>query len=96
MTWVKIAVRLYANLRQVAGTSSETLEVPDRATVRFALERLFEGHPALRGEILDERGEVRPFVHIFRNGREVRWQGGLETVLEADDAISLFPPIAGG
>ncbi|MDI3299589.1 MAG: MoaD family protein [Bacillota bacterium] len=93
---MKIAVRLYANLRQVAGTSSETLEVPPQATVRLALERLFEGRPALRGEILDERGEVRPFVQIFRNGRELRWQGGLETVLEAGDALSIFPPIAGG
>ncbi|MBX5465739.1 MAG: MoaD/ThiS family protein [Clostridia bacterium] len=96
MRSLRIDVRLYANLRMTAGTSAESLEVPPAATVREALERLFDALPALRGEVLDELGEVRPFVQIFRNGREIRWQEGLETRLAEGDTLHLFPPIAGG
>lgn len=46
--------------------------------------------------LLDERGELFLSVMILLNGRNIRLLDGLETVVEPDDVLMLFPPSGGG
>jgi|FLYL01.1.fsa_nt_gi MoaD family protein len=90
-----IRVNVYATFRTLVGHRSRELEL-DGCNLREALERLFTDHPALRHEVLDERGELRPHVSLFVAGRDVRREGGLDTPLPAGAVVDLFPPVGGG
>ena len=82
-------VKLYANLRKLAGTK----ELPAKGdTVGSVLSDLIGQHAELR-EALLEHGELRPHVILTLNGQHpVR----LDTPVEEQDVIAIFPPIAGG
>lgn len=90
-------VRLYATLRDRVG-GERAVDVPwsPGETVGTVLRRLIERWPGLDGYILDERGQVQRFVNVFVDGRDIRYLDGLETRLQNDEEISVFPPVAGG
>jgi molybdopterin synthase sulfur carrier subunit len=89
-------VRLYATLRQRAGTRDVEVACENGASVGDALRRLLEQQPALEGRILDADGRVVPYVAVFVEGRDIRHLDGLSTPVHEDDDIAVFPPIAGG
>jgi MoaE-MoaD fusion protein len=80
-----VEVRLFAILRERAGTGRVQLELPSGATVAEALQRL-EEMESLR-ELL-ERLPVRLAVN--------RDYAREETVLRAEDELALIPPLSGG
>jgi len=89
-------VRLFATLRQVAGTKEVEVDLEAGETVRHALERVVELRPNLKERIFDERGELQRSVIILLRGRNIRLEEGLDTVLGEGDYLALFPPLAGG
>lgn len=46
--------------------------------------------------LVDDRGELFLSVMILLNGRNIRLLDGLDTVVEPDDTLMLFPPSGGG
>ena len=82
-------VKLYANLRQVAGTKEVSLPGTSLRTVLFTL---IEQYPAL-GKILLENEQIRPHVIITVNGQTMI---DLDMPVTEADQIAIFPPIAGG
>jgi molybdopterin synthase sulfur carrier subunit len=90
-------LKLFADLAEVAGDQEVDVAVDPGATVGDALDSLFEGRPALAERVLDGEGEIRDSVNVLRNGRNVRTAGeGLDTELDEDDELALFPPVSGG
>lgn len=84
------SVHLPALLGQRAG-GERRLGV-DGATVGEVLRNLERRRPALRGWILDERGELREHVNLFVN----RQRGDLETPLASGDELYVLQAISGG
>jgi molybdopterin synthase sulfur carrier subunit len=82
-------VKLYANLRKLAGTKE--VSIPG-ATVGAVLNELVKQSPALYGVIL-ENGQARPHFVITINGHNAT---DLDMSLTEQDTIAIFPPIAGG
>ncbi|HEY0391565.1 MAG TPA: molybdenum cofactor biosynthesis protein MoaE [Solirubrobacterales bacterium] len=80
-----VRVRLFAILRERAGSDSVELELPAGATVSDALEEL-----ALRPGMAElvQRMPLRMAVN--------REYAGAETKLRAEDELALIPPISGG
>jgi molybdopterin converting factor small subunit len=64
----------------------------DAATVSAALRELEAAQPALRGWVLDERGELRRHINVFVNGE--RAEPG--SAVGAEDRIEVLPAISGG
>jgi molybdopterin synthase sulfur carrier subunit len=89
-------VRLFATLRPLVGGASVHLETSPGQPVRALLDELVERHPALRPEIYDENGELHHRIHVFINGRDVRYLDGLDMPIPANAAIRIFPPVGGG
>lgn len=87
--FVMTTVKLYANLRKLAGTKELRVH---GATLREALNDLVHQHPPL-GEVLLEKGELRPHVIVTLNGQSL---ASLDTLITEQDVIAIFPPIAGG
>ena len=91
-----MVIRLYATLRQRAGTRDVEVACRNGATVGDALRQLLDQRPALEGCIFDPEGRVVPYVAVFVDGRDIRHLDGLATPLAEDDEIAVFPPVAGG
>jgi molybdopterin converting factor small subunit len=63
----------------------------DAATVGDALRSL-----PVADRVLDERGELRPLVNVYVDGRDARERGGLDAPLGGDETVRLVGAIAGG
>jgi len=83
------AIKLYANLRQLAGTKELSVT---GSTVRAALSELVKMNPPL-GEVIFENGKLRPQIVVTINGRHAV---ELDALLTERDVVAIFPPITGG
>ncbi|APX97120.1 ubiquitin-like small modifier protein 1 [Natronorubrum daqingense] len=89
--------KLFADLAERAGDKHVTVDASAGDTVGDALEELLAGRPDLDERVRDDDGELRSQINVLRNGTNVLVEeDGLETELEADDELALFPPVSGG
>ncbi len=90
-------VHFFATLRQITGQKTVEFDLPEGATTRDLVDAIIHRFPPIRRELLDENGELWPYVHIFINGRDAPFlKEGLDTVLTTEDTVNIFPPVAGG
>jgi molybdopterin synthase sulfur carrier subunit len=82
-------IKLYANLRNLAGTKE--VSIPE-STIRAALNELVRQNPPL-GDVILDNGGLRPHVLIVLNGHNVV---DLNIHVNEQDIVAIFPPIAGG
>ena len=88
------AVRIPPVLRAQVGGNKQ-VEVTGE-TVGQVLDTLVGIHPSLREQLLTADGELNRFVNVYVNGRDVRYEQGLETPVTAVDTVVLLPAMAGG
>lgn len=88
------AVRIPPVLRAQAGNQKRIDVSGD--SVGAALDSLLEQHPGLREQVFTADGSLNRFVNVYVNGRDVRYEQGLETPVGADDEVILLPAMAGG
>ncbi len=88
------AVRIPPVLRAQVGGQKQ-VDVSG-GTVGEVLRSLVDQHPGLREQLLAPDGELNRFVNVYVNGRDVRYEQGLDTPLAATDTVVLLPAMAGG
>jgi len=88
----KVRVMLFANLREIANTGKVEME---GETIRDVLEKLCSRFEEL-GNMIFEGSNLRPYINIFINGKDIHEGEGLNTSLHEDDEIAIFPPVSGG
>jgi molybdopterin synthase sulfur carrier subunit len=94
---VKMIVNYYANLRQVVGIRQVEFTLPQGGTLRQLVEEMVKRYPGLKREMLDRNGNLQSHIHIFVNGRDSTFlDGSLDSIMDPDDTISIFPPVGGG
>jgi len=93
---MRVKVRLFALLREVAGTKEIEEEVEEGITVKDLLERLSTKLPKRFRELVFEEQNVSKNVIILVNRRGIRELEGLETKLKDGDEVALLPPVSGG
>lgn len=95
---MKVSVRLFTTLRELAGRGEETLEFNLRSvTVQEVLETLVKRHGrAFREYLYDDKNRVREHLQLLVNGRSVNLIGDLETLLKEGDVVAVVPPVGGG
>ena len=90
----RVTLELPTVLAQVLeGQRSITVEAE---TLKSALERAFEMHPALRVHITDESGNLREHVLCFHNDVNSRWRERMDTPLADGDRITILQAVSGG
>jgi sulfur-carrier protein len=96
---VEVKVKLFANLREAAGTPELLLSGEKVIDVLLSLT---EKHPALKDLIFDKAGEkgktpvLCGSINVLINGNNVRHLEGLDTLVEDSDEIAVLPPVSGG
>jgi molybdopterin synthase sulfur carrier subunit len=89
--------RLFATLAETAGDTQ--VEVPvdgDEPTVDEALDALLATHPELE-PLCMENGELADHVRLLVDGADPRQRGeGLDTPVDPDTELAIFPPVSGG
>jgi sulfur-carrier protein len=66
------------------------------ADVSTALDALEAQFPGIGERLRDDSGQIRRFVNIFVNGRNVRDGEGARTLLAPGDELGIIPAMAGG
>ncbi len=92
---MELELRFFATFREAVGQKTVHREVDDGATVGDLLAALESEYDGLAGELVVD-GELREHLSVLLNGRDVVHQEGLDTPLSEGDAVSVFPPVAGG
>jgi MoaD family protein len=82
-------VKLYANLRKLAGTKELSIT---GTTVGAVVNELVRQKPPI-GDIVLEHGKLRQYMVVTLNGHNIT---DLETPVTEQDIVAIFPPIAGG
>ena len=95
---MKVSVRLFTTLRELAGKGKETLEFSaEVVAVKMVLEELAKQHgQAFREYLFNEKGKVREHLQLLVNGRSVDFLEELETRLKEGDQVAIVPPVGGG
>lgn len=81
---MQIHVRLFATLRQLAGWSKQTLDLPAGATLNDALATIDERFPALT---ISQRTFYAAVNQEYAKGDQILREG---------DEVAIFPPVSGG
>jgi len=92
---MKITIRAFADYREFIGKEMQ-LDLPEEKTIGELLAGLGESYPNLRREMFAPTGELKEFINIFINGRNIAFLKDMATPLADGDIIALFPPVAGG
>ena len=68
----------------------------DGDSIRGVVDALVGQHPALKGQLLTDDGDLNRFVNVYVNGQDVRYLAGLDTPVAPGDEVRLLPAMAGG
>lgn len=95
---INVKVKIFAAFRDILGIKEIDLQFSSNITVKTLVLTLSDKYSQgkLEGQVYDESGNVREFVKILVNGRDVDFLGGSSTQLKDGDILALFPPAIGG
>lgn len=90
---MSVEVRIPTILRTYTG--GEKIVAGDGADLRALIADLDGRFPGLADRLVDEQG-LRRFVNVYLNDEDVRFLGGLDTVVADGDSVTILPAVAGG
>ena len=94
-----IRVRFFTTLREVAGKREVEVNAQGEGIDILNLMHFLFGKLGddFKSAILDpETGNIRRYIKIMVNGRDIEFLNGLMTLVKKGDVVQLFPPIGGG
>ena len=90
-----ITVRAFADYREIMGPEG-AFPLAEAKTIGDLLTERCNLYPALRREMFTPAGELKEFINIFLNGRNIAFLSEMTTTLTDGDIVALSPPVAGG
>ncbi|MFN2601808.1 MAG: MoaD/ThiS family protein [Gemmatimonadaceae bacterium] len=91
-----ITIELPKSLGLTVDGKSTVVIDEDCGTIRDALAALGKRSPGVLDRVVDERGDIRPHVNVFRDGESIRFLDGLQTSAPDGSRILILTAISGG
>ncbi|MFB3763620.1 MAG: ubiquitin-like small modifier protein 1 [Methanotrichaceae archaeon] len=92
---MKVHIRAFANFRDILGNDRD-IEIQEGSTAGDLLQSLISSNRNLRAAIFDEAGNIREYIIIMKNRKNIEYLQGLNTALDEGDEVAILPPVAGG
>ncbi len=92
---IKVIVKFFLQFRDFLKKSKIEIELKEGADIFQVLESICNLYN-LREKIFNEKNELRQWIRILKNGRQIKFLNGIRTKLRHGDVIALFPPTTGG
>ncbi|MHA1729215.1 MAG: ubiquitin-like small modifier protein 1 [Promethearchaeota archaeon] len=92
---IRITVKFFAGLKEITHVREIKLYFRKGGLLFDLLEIIFKKY-ALRQIVLNENNELRKYINILINGRQIKFLDGFKSKLHDRDTVAIFPPIAGG
>ena len=77
-------------------TNGEKEVSADGQNVGAVLDALADRHPATKGQLFGDNGDLNRYVNVYLNDEDVRVLGGLDTTVGDGDVLVILPAMAGG
>ena len=90
---MSVEVRIPTILRPYTG--GEKNVTGEGTDLRVLIADLDSRYPGISERLVDEQG-LRRFVNVYLNDEDVRFLGGLDTVVADGDSVTILPAVAGG
>ena len=91
---MSVTVRLPTVMRTHAGGQSEVKA--EGSTIGEIVDDLIRQFPGIEANLRNPEGGLHRFVNLYVNDEDIRYKGGLEAPVGADDQVSILPAVAGG
>ena len=91
---MRVKVKFFAYFREIFDGREKDVVLPEGSTVGDLLDDVCDTAKR-RTEVFNGRA-LKPLVIAMKNGTSINSLDGLETKLEDDDVIAVFPFVAGG
>jgi MoaD family protein len=94
----KVKVKVFAHLRQAAGTNEVAIEIGEESSIKDVLEMTIKTFgPDFEKNLKDtSTGEFAPFLIMIGRKEISSVKGDLSAIVMDGDEISLLDPIGGG
>ena len=93
---MQVTVEYTAQIKSIAGMAREVIKLDGPCTVADIARQVASARGEdLAGMLLDENGQPRPSILVFRGEDQVRWDD-TSTVVSDGDTITLLSPVSGG
>ncbi len=95
---MKVKVRYFTTLRELAGTREEELEMKGGSILAELIEKvaLKYGEEAVNYLHVRTTGKIDPSIQFLINGVSTRDLYGLKTELKEGDVVAIIPSVGGG
>jgi len=90
---MSVEVRVPTILR--AYTGGDKIVTGEGADLRALIADLDSRYAGIGERLVDEQG-LRRYVNVYLNDEDVRFLGGLDTVVADGDSVTILPAVAGG
>ena len=77
-------------------TGNHNIVTVSGSTIRGLIDALDHDYPGIKFHLCYETGELRTFVNLFLNGKNIRYLQGLDTPIQENATIHILPSVAGG
>jgi len=92
-----VKVKFFGAFREFLNKETVVLNLKENRTVKDVIYELaHQTDPKILERILNEKGEVRSEIIILVKGRNIQNFKGLETKVEENDVVYIFPIATGG
>jgi molybdopterin synthase sulfur carrier subunit len=90
-----VHIKAFANFRDILGKDMD-VEIKDCSTIKDLLDDLISSRQRLQSALFDESGQIKEYVILMKNRKNINSLDGLETKLSEGDEVAILPPVAGG
>ena len=66
------------------------------ANVNEVINNLENQFPGVKSRLCDDQGQIKRYVNVFVNDKEIRTLQGADTPVAESDEVSILPAMAGG
>ena len=92
---ITVTIRIFATFREKIGKKSIQYTFTDNTTVKEVIDVFCKDYNICK-DIFHNEMNLKEYISILINGRNISLLKGLITSLKDKDELSIFPPLAGG